>query len=376
MPVISYPHTIRAFSTFQGYSDNKNWNTHDLNSTPGRISYLFQAEVTGSITQVCFKFQSATAASTGVIRVSIQGVTNNGSYTIPNGTILGSVNVSWSQATQAGTIVEAALGTAVSVTKGTLYHFVLEWISGATLTLGTWINTVGYASSLPGTTYWNGSAWVGVNGGNAQSPVFGYFIGQWYGNIYKDYTILSNGSPMTEGNVITFNTDASVTSMQLSKVSAITQLQTAFAITTDAVRVKVGTVSGTTYTDITTSTITTDVRNAVVRDAGSAQWAMEFCFTLPTSVSIPTNTPVYIGIEANGGDGNNRAIQTLLTVAQSAAHWSCWTQCPNGYFATLNGTTLTPNTLQKCWHNYHFDGITTSSTASGGGPVIGGRLIN
>jgi len=366
MAVLSYPHTIRAYSTFQGYSDNKSWNTFDAATGPTKIGFLFQAEVTGSITQVCYKFQSATASSTGVIKVGIQGVTNNGSYSTPDGTYLGSVNVSWTQSTQAGTILESTLGTSVSVTKGNLYYFVLEYVSGSTFTMGTWINTVGYASSLPGTTYWNGSVWTGVNGGNAQNPMFGYYIGQWYGNIYKDYTILSNGSPITEGNIITFNTDASITSMQLSKVSAITNINCAFGSTTKSVKIKIGSVSGTTYTDISTTTVAVDLRNAVVKDAGSQQWAMEFCFTLPSDVNVPTNTPVYIGIEANAGDGNNRAIATLLTVAQSTSHWACWTQCPNGYFATLSGTTLTTDTLKKCWHNYHFSGVTTSASGGGG----------
>lgn len=377
MPVISYPHTIRAFSTFQGYSDNKNWNTFNLSTGPTKIGYLFTSDITGSVTQLCFKFQSATAATTGVIRVGIQGVTNNGSYSIPNGTYLGFVDVSWTQATQAGTIVEATLGTSISLTKGTLYYFVLEYVSGATLTLGTWINTVGYASGMPGSTYWNGSTWTGVNGGNAQPPVFGYYVGAWYGNIYKDYTYSTvGGTPITEGNVITFNTDASVTSMQLEKVSAIINIQCAFGSPTKPIRIKIGSVSGTTYTDISTVTIAADLRDAVVRDASSAQWAMEYCFHLPNNVSIPTNTPVYIGVEGNAGDGNNRAIATLQTVQQSTSHWNTWRQLSNGYFATLSGTTLTPNTLQKCWHNYHFSGITTSTGSSGGGPVVGGRLVN
>lgn len=375
MAAIAYPHTIRAFSTFQGYSDNKSWNTFDLAAGPTKIGYLFEAEVTGSITQLCFKFQTATASSTGVIKVGIQGVTNNGSYSTPDGTYLGSVNVSWTQATQAGTIIEATLGTSISVTKGTLYYFVLEYVSGTTMTLGTWINTVGYASGLSGSTYWNGSTWTGVNGGNAQPPVFGYYVGQWYGNIYKDYTIIgTGGTPMTEGNVITFNTNASITSMELSKVSAIINIQCAFGSSTKPLKVKIGSVSGTTYTDISTITIASDLRNAVVRDASSAQWAMEYCFTLPTSVSVPTNTPVFIGIEGNAGDGNNRAIATLLTVQQSTSHWACWTQLPNGYFATLSGTTLTPDTLKKCWHNYHFSGVTTS--ASGGGSSASFTMFN
>jgi hypothetical protein len=104
---------------------------------------------------------------------------------------------------------------------------------------------------------------------------------------------------------------------------------------------------------------------------------MEYCMMLPTAINVPTNTAIYIGIEGNAGDGNNRAIRTLGTTAESTDHWACWTQCPNGYFATLSGTTLTANTLQKCWHNYHFDGVTTATSgATGGGPVVGGRLIN
>ena len=367
MATLAYPHTIRAFSTFQGASDNKSWNTFDLATGPTKIGYLFQAEVTGIITQVCFKFQTATASSSGVIKVGIQNATNGGTWSTPDGTYLGSVNVSWTQSTQAGTIVEATLGTSVSVTKGNVYYFVLEYVSGTTLTLGTWINTVGYSSGLPGSTYWNGSSWTGVNGTNSQPPVFGYYIGQWYGNIYKDFTYLTaGGTPITEGNVITFNTDASVTSLQLSKVSATVNINAFFGSASKSIKVKVGSVSGTTYTDISTATIAVDLRNVIVKDAGSNQWAMEYCFTLPAAVNVPTNTSIYIGIEANAGDGNNRALNTLSTVAQSTSHWACWTQCPNGYFATLSGTTLTTDTLKKCWHNYHFDGITTSASGGGG----------
>lgn len=367
MATIAYPHTIRAFSTFQGSTDSKSWNTFDLATGPTKIGYLFQAEITGSITQVCFKFQTATASSTGVIKVGIQGVTNGGNFSNPDGTYLGSVNVSWTQATQAGTIIEATLGTSVSVTKGNLYYFVLEYVSGTTMTLGTWINTVGYGSFLPGSTSWNGSSWSGSYGGNSQVPVFGYYVGQWYGNIYKDYTITgTGGSPLTEGNIITFNTDASVTSLQLDKVSVIANLNVFFGSTTKPLKVKIGSVSGTTYTDISTFTVATDERNVLVKDSGSSQWAIQYCFQLPSAVNIPTNTPVYIGIESNTGDGNNRAIATLLTVQQSTAHWACWTELPNGYFATLNGTTLTPDTLKKCWHNYHFSGVTTATTGGGG----------
>lgn len=367
MAALVYPHTVRAFSTFQGASDNKSWNTFDLTTGPTKIGYLFQAEVTGSVTQLCFKFQSATASSTGVIKVGIQGATNSGSWSVPDGTYLGFVNVSWTQATQAGTVVEAILGTSISLTKGNVYYFVLEYVSGSTMTLGTWVNTVGYSSGLSGSTYWNGSTWTGVNGTNSQPPVFGYYVGQWYGNIYKDITWLSTGgASITEGNVITFNTDASITSMQLSKVSAIVNITTAFASASTPIKIKVGSVSGTTYTDITSTTIATDLRRVVVKDASSAQWAMEYCFTLGTDVNVPTNTPVYIGIESNGGDGNNRALYTLSTQQTSTSHWTCWSQCPNGYFATLSSTTLTPDTLKKCWHNYHFSGVTTSATGGGG----------
>jgi len=364
MATLAYPHTIRAFSTFIGATTNKSWNLFDLTTGPTKIGYLFQAEVTGSITQLCFKFQSATASSSGVIKVGIQSATTSGSWSVPDGTYLGSVNVSWSQATQAGTTVEATLGTSISVTKGNLYYFVLEYVSGSTLSLGTWVDTVSTASGLSGTTYWNGSTWTGVN---AQAPVFGYYVGQWYGNIYKDIGWSSTGgASVTEGNIITFNTDASITSLQLSKVSAIVNIQTAFATTSTPLKVKVGSVSGTTYTDITSTTIATALKTLVVKDAGSTQWAMEYTFQLPTDVNVPTNTPVYIGIESNGGDGNNRALTTLYTTQQSTAHWACWTQCSNGYFATLSGTTLTTDTLKKCWHNYHFSGVTTSASGGGG----------
>ena len=110
----------------------------------------------------------------------------------------------------------------------------------------------------------------------------------------------------------------------------------------------------------------TALKTLVVKDAGSTQWAMEYTFQLPADVNVPTNTPVYIGIESNGGDGNNRALTTLYTTQQSTAHWTCWTQCSNGYYATLSGTTLTPDTLKKCWHNYHFSGVTTSASGGGG----------
>lgn len=376
MATISYPHTIRAFSTFQGASDAKSWNTFDLAAGPTKIAYLFQAEVTGNITQLCFKFQSATASSTGVVKVGIQGVTNGGNYSIPDGTYLGSVNVSWTQTTQAGTIIEATLGTSISVTKGNLYFFVLEYVSGTTMTVGTWINTVGYGSLFPGTTNWNGSSWTGYNGTNSQVPVFGYYVGQWYGNIYKDYTYLTaGGSPVTEGNIVSFNTDVSVTSLQLDKVSVIANLNVFFGSTIKPLKVKVGTVSGTTYTDITTFTVATDERNVLVKDSGSVQWALEYCIQFPTAVNVPTNTPVYIGIESNTGDGNNRAISHLLTVQQSTSHWTCWTELPNGYFATLSGSTLTADTLKKCWHNYHFSGVTTA-TSSGGGSSASFTMFN
>lgn len=369
MPVVPFRHSLEVLPYRNGDTANRSWQTHVVTST-AKFGNRFIAEATGIITSVLIRATSQTAASSGVVRCGIQTVSVTTGT--PTGTWISFGDYSWTTAASSDVTVEVTCTTTGSVTRGDVYAWVVEYVSGSNFNLGIYINNIDMGISQPHRLKYELGAWS-VAGGfqDWQRVVYGYYITQWYGHIYSGWGHTAGIGGTALGNVITVDGDATLTHVTLKNIKMALNTD---AVWTDPVELFVGSVSGTTFTQIARYNL---ISNPVLNDSNSNnEWSGWNDLYLQTDVAIPTNTKVFIGI---GQPSRNPqyGVANFFTDVSNVAHWKWWNRCDNTNFAVLSGTTITETTTRRLWVNYEFSSVTVvTGGTSGGGPVIGGRLIN
>ena len=356
MPVIPFRHSLETIPYRNGDTANRGWQTYSITSTT-KFGTRFLSETTGTVTKVLLYATAQAAASSGVVRCGIQTInTANGT---PTGTWVAYGDYSWTTASSSNATVEVTCSTTGSVTRGVAYAWVVEYVSGNNFNLGTYINAISDQVSQPHRLDYSGGTWS-VQGGfaNWERVVYGYFVSTWFGHIYSSWGHTAGTNAWAIGNVITVDGNATLTHVTLKNIKLILNTD---AVWTDPIELFIGSVSGTTYTQISRYNL---IANPYyTRSNSNNEWSGWADLFLQTEVTIPTNTKVFIGI---GQPARNPqyGIACFYSDVSNVAHWKWWDRCDNTNYALLTGTTITETTTRRIWANYEFSSVTTTTGAT------------
>lgn len=185
--------------------------TTTLNATTTRLTFVFKARKSQTISAIYFRTGTVTTAQS--LKVSLQSVTG-GPPPTPSGTILGATSNGYGTVASpaATTTYEVTLGENVSLTAGTSYAVVIEWTS----TTGTLQIIRRYNSSVvAGLTRANGCAYQGTYASSAWSLVEGtsagvaavYGLKATSGNWWNPDNVLPPATSITQNS--TYNSTSS-----------------------------------------------------------------------------------------------------------------------------------------------------------------------
>lgn len=356
MAIVSYRHSFEVLPYRNGDTVNRSWQSFSI-TTGGKYGTRFISEVSGTVTKVLLYAVAQTASSSGVVRCGIQTI--NTADGKPSGTWVSYGDYSWTTAGSSSVTAEITCTTTGAVTRGIAYAWVVEYVSGNSFNLGTFINGVSGPVSQPHRLDYTGGAWT-VQGGfqNWERVVYGYFVSTWFGHIYSGWGHTAGTNAWAVGNVITLDGNASVTNATLKNIKCVLNTD---AVWTDPIELFVGSVAGTTYTQISRYNL---IANPYyTRSNSNNEWSGWADLFLQTEVTIPTNTKVFIGL---GQPARNPQYDITLFFQDVANidHWKWWDRCDNCNYATLIGTTITETTTRRVWANYEFSSITTSGGTS------------
>lgn len=368
MAVIPFRHSMEVLPYRNGDTVNRAWQTYSITSTT-KYGTRFLAEVTGTVTKVLLYGTTQTAATSGVVRCGLQTIsTTDGT---PTGTWVAYGDYSWTAAGASNITAEITCSTTGSITRGVAYAWVVEYVSGNNFTLGTYINGVSGQVSQPHRLDYTSGVWSVLGGfQNWERVVYGYFVTQWYGHIYSGWGHTAGTNAGAIGNVITVDGDATLTNVTLKNIKLILNTD---AVWTDPIELFIGSVSGTTFTQISRYNV---IANPYyTRSNSNNEWSGWVDLFLQTEVTIPTNTKVFIGI---GQPARNPqyGIACFFSDVSNVAHWKWWDRCDNTNYALLSGTTITETTTRRIWANYEFSSITATTGTSSSGSSASFTMFN
>lgn len=353
MAVVPFRHSLEVLPYRNGETANRSWQTYSITTTT-KYGTRFLAEASGTVTTVLLYATAQTAASSGVVRCGLQTVsTTTGT---PTGTWVAYGDYSWTTAASSNVTAEITCTTTGSITRGECYAWVVEYVSGSNFNLGIYINNIDRYVSQPHWLSYSAGAWS-VTGGfqTWDRVVYGYYITQWYGHIYSGWGHTAGTNGWAIGNVLTVDGNATLTNVTLKNIKLILNTDNVWS---DPVELFVGTVSGTTFTQISRYNL---IANPIyTRSNNNNEWSGWVDLYLQTEVTIPTNTKVFIGL---GQPARNPqyGIACFYSNVSSVSHWDWWDRCTNCNYAVLTGTTIAETTTRRIWANYEFSSITTSS---------------
>jgi hypothetical protein len=237
-------------------------------------------------------------------------------------------------------------------------------VTGTPFVLGTFINAIDRYISQPHQYSWSGSAWSLVGGfNNWDRNVYGYYVNSlWYGHIYNGWEQYDGTNSQYHGAVFTLGGDATLTNATVNKVRAIFKGNTN---TAGGISCRIGSISGSTLTPITTFDIVSD--GALLQSNTNNEWSAWNDLIFPSDVTIPTNTKVFIGFK------KQYDVVLFLQTVSDVSHWNWWHKGPSqGSYAYVDSSTnaVTENTLKRPWMAIDFTSVTTVSGSSSGGLIV------
>jgi hypothetical protein len=357
MPVVPYPHCLEMIPYRLGTTANRSWQTTTIQSST-KWGHRFQAEATGTVTNVLI-YTGTQAPGSGTVRVGIQTVT--ASTSLPTGTWVAYGDLSWTNTTHSQTTQNITTTVQGSVTRGESYAWVVEYVTGTPFVLGTFINAIDRNVSQPHQYSWSGSAWSLVGGfQDWDRNVFGYRVNSlWYGHIYSSWGHYGGDNNQYHGAVFTLGGDASLTNATINRVRAIFK---GGGITAGGISCRIGSISGSTLTPITTFDIVSN--GNLLFSNNNNEWSGWSDLIFPSDVTVPTNTKVFIGFR------KQYDVTMFLQSVSDVSHWNWWHKGPlQGSYAYVDASTnaVTEFALQRPWMAVDFTSLTTVSSAGGGG---------
>jgi hypothetical protein len=329
---------------------------------------VFQAESTFTVTRVAFRQVARGGTGTKIVRIGIMNVSTTTG--LPDGTWRSYTD--YTVGTESNAMVSVSLTTTpvgqnANVTRGDVLALVIEPQSGfsgtETLQLSTNFGTDSYIDSISAFPY---IATSGTRGTGSGISAIGSST-QWYGTPFGGINNYTHTSAEVGARIKLTNTNLS--SFALQGIRFYHALNWSWDMS-----IKIyDSVSGT--TPITNGTLTVDNEQT----AGTSSFTRPFTYMFSNSPILTAGQYYYIGLSRASGTFDQVRPRLDFGTGNSAyfnALTPGWESCWIERSTPSSGTFTVTDTLRPEW-DFIIDGVDVPTIgASGGGPVIGGRLIN